>query len=187
MQIELIKENEILETCNMVVRACKYSDFAEFYPPQYFYCTYEEIKEKAENGHFYIVKESDKIIGCGGIDAYCASLTESRIHTIFVEPAYQRKGIGRKIIKFLENDEYAKKATRLEIHSAMSAIPFYRKLGYEHKNGQLNYDESFLVDPMAFDPVKQLFVFHRALRNGKSDFYNFIISSFNLNTVQLKE
>ena len=57
----------------------------------------------------------------------------------FVEPSYQHKGIGRKIIVHLENDEYAKRAKRIEIHSAISAIPFYRKLGYEHKNGDLTY------------------------------------------------
>lgn len=141
MIIELIRENEIQETCDMIVSACKNSAFAKFYPPQpqYFTTTYEEIKEKASNGHFYVVKDNDKIIGCGGIGAYWDSLTESWIHTIFVAPDYQGKGIGRKIIEFLENDEYAKRANRIEIHAAMSAIPFYRKLGYEHKNGQLNY------------------------------------------------
>lgn len=141
MVIELIKENEINETCDMVVRARKYSEFAEFYPSQYFCCSYEEIKTKMENGHFYVVKENGKIVGCGGIGAYWKSLTESWIHTIFVDPDYRRKGIGRKIINFLENDEYAKRANRIEIHSAMSAIPFYRKLGYEHKNGQLIYED----------------------------------------------
>lgn len=141
MIIELIKESEIQETCDMVIRACKYSDFAKFYPSQYFYCTYDEIKMKMDNGHFYVVKENDKIIGCGGIAAYWDSLTESWINTIFVDPEYQRKGVGRKIIAFLENDEYAKRANRIEIHSAMSAIPFYRKLGYEHKNGQLIYSD----------------------------------------------
>ena len=110
----------------MVIRSCKYSDFAEFYPSQYFYCTYDEIKTKMDNGHFYVVKDNGKIIGCGGIATYWDSLTESWIHTIF---------------EFLENDEYAKRANRIEIHAAMSAIPFYRKLGYEHKNGQLIYAE----------------------------------------------
>ena len=141
IKIELIKENEIQATCDMVVRACKYSDFAKFYPPQYFYCTYEEIKTKSEEGHFFVVKESGNIIGCGCIAAYWGSKTESWINTVFVEPQYQGKGIGRKIIEFLENDEYAKRADRIEIHAAMSAIPFYRKLGYEHKNGCLNYSD----------------------------------------------
>ncbi len=66
MTIELIKENEIQETCDMVARACKNSVFAEFYPqqPKYFSIAYDEIKQKAEYGHFYVVKECGKIIGC---------------------------------------------------------------------------------------------------------------------------
>lgn len=77
MNIKLIEENEIQETCDMVIRSCKYSDFAEFYPSQYFYCTYDEIKTKMDNGHFYVVKDNGKIIGCGGIATYWDSLTES--------------------------------------------------------------------------------------------------------------
>lgn len=141
MKFELIKDDEINATCEMVIRACKYSDFSNFYPPKYFYCTYDEVKEKAENGHFYIVKDYDEIVGCGGISSYFGSLTESCLFMIFVEPSSQRKGIGRKIVEFLENDEYAQRAYRIEIHAAISAIPFYRKLGYEHKNGDLFYED----------------------------------------------
>ena len=48
MTIELIKEVEIKETCDMVARACKNSVFAEFYPkqPKYFSIPYDEIKQK---------------------------------------------------------------------------------------------------------------------------------------------
>ncbi len=55
MIIELIKEIEIQEVCDMVVRACKYSDFAKFYP-QYSLdavfedTNYEHIKQHAEYG-----------------------------------------------------------------------------------------------------------------------------------------
>ncbi|MDE5601756.1 MAG: GNAT family N-acetyltransferase [Clostridia bacterium] len=144
MTIELIKQNEIKETCDMIVRACKHSDFAKFYPQcslEFVFedTNFERIKERAEKGHFYVVKDDGKIIGCGGIGAYWESPTECWINTIFVEPAYQRKGIGTKIIEFLENDEYAKRASRIEIHSAIPAVAFYRRLGYEHKNGQLSY------------------------------------------------
>ena len=69
MTIELITENEIQETCDMVARACKNSVFSEFYPHQlkYFSISYDEIKQKAEYGHFYVMKENGKIIGCGCI------------------------------------------------------------------------------------------------------------------------
>ena len=146
MTIELIKENEIQETCDMIARACKDSAFAEFYPQSSIVAVledidYDKIKVKAEYGHFYVVKENSKIVGCGCIGAYWDSLTESWINTIFVEPSHQHKGIGKKIIEHLESDEYAKRANRIEIHSAISAIPFYRKLGYEHKNGDLSYND----------------------------------------------
>lgn len=141
MEIKRITENEMDEICGLIERACKHSVFALFYPPQpqYFTVTREEIAEKAENGHFYVVKENGKLIGCGCIGAYRGSMTESLLNTIFVDPNYQGKGVGKKIIARLENDEYAKRAKRLEIHAAISAIPFYRKLGYEHKNGRLHY------------------------------------------------
>lgn len=146
MIIESIKESEIRQTCEMIERACKNSLFAEFYPQ----CSidymselndFEAIKRRADHGHFYVIKETGKIIGCGGIDAYLDRTTESRINTVFIAPEYQHKGIGKTLIEFLENDEYAKRANRLEIHAAISAIPFYRKLGYEHKNGTLNYHD----------------------------------------------
>lgn len=141
----MIKENEIQTVCELIENGCKNSNFAEFYPKrsQWFSVSYDEIKHKAEYGHFYVVKEDDKIIGCGCIAPYWDSLTESWITSIFVAPEHQRKGIGRKIIEFLEQDEYAKRANRIEIHSAISAIPFYRKLGYEHKGGQLTYRNGY--------------------------------------------
>lgn len=141
MEFELIKENEIETVCKLIENGCKRSNFAEFYPPQskWFSVPYDEIKHKAEYGHFYVVKENGEIIACGCIAPYWDSSTESWITSIFVAPEHQRKGIGRKIIEFLEQDEYAKRANRIEIHSAISAIPFYRKLGYEHKDNQLTY------------------------------------------------
>lgn len=137
----MIKESEIETVCKLIENGCLHSNFAEFYPPQpqWFSVSYDEIKYKAEYGHFYLAKEDDEIVGCGCIAPYYDSLTESWITSICVAPEHQRKGIGRRIIEFLEQDEYAKRANRIEIHSAISAIPFYRKLGYEHKCGQLTY------------------------------------------------
>ena len=153
MTIESIKENEIEETCRMIFRTRRNSVLAEYYPPQSEHLTItldeleRDMKEKMKDGHFYVAKENGAIIGCGGISAYSCSLAESRIHTIFVDPAFERQGIGRRIIEFLEADEYAKRADKIVIHSAISAIPFYRKLGYEHKNGELHFENgTFLLE-----------------------------------------
>lgn len=146
MKFEIIKENEIEETCLMIERACRCSSLANFYPKEYVEGViknqnYDFIKRRMTWTHFYVLKDDDKIIGCGAIGPYWDSLTESCLFTIFVDPDYQGKRYGSKILEGLEKDEYGLRAKTIYVHSAMSAIPFYKKNGYNHKNGQLNYQD----------------------------------------------
>lgn len=143
MKIERIKEEDIPQTVDMIKEACMYSSFATFYPQKYIDMSSNAqiIKSRAEAMHFYVIKEEDKVVACGGIGPYWDSKTDAWIFTVAVAPAYQGKGYGRKIMEVLENDEIAKQSRRIEIHAAMSAIPFYKKLGYEHKNGDLCYQD----------------------------------------------
>lgn len=146
MEIRLIKEDEYALTASMIERATRFSQFAKFYPDksiEYVVESLDEngVRERAKWTHFYVVILENKIIGCGSIGEYWGSKTESSLFSIFVDPDYQNQGIGRKIIETLEKDEYFKRAIRIEIPAAMSAIPFYRKMGYEHKNGELIFDD----------------------------------------------
>ena len=100
-----------------------------------------DISERAAWTHFYVVEEHDTIIGCGAIGPYWGSETESSLFTIFVLPEYQGKGIGRKIIETLEQDEYFLRAKRVEIPASITAVNFYRKLGYDYKKGIDRPDE----------------------------------------------
>lgn len=95
----------------------------------------EQVIERAGWTHFYVFCEEDRIVGCGAIGAYWGSETESCLFNIFVHPSCQGKGIGRSIIETLEADEYARRASRIEIPASITACPFYRKLGYDYKNG----------------------------------------------------
>lgn len=99
------------------------------------------ISERAGWTHFYVVEDNDTIIGCGAIGPYWGSETESSLFTIFVLPEYQGKGIGRKIIETLERDEYFLRAKRVEVPASITAVNFYRKLGYDYKNGVDRPDE----------------------------------------------
>ncbi len=102
------------------------------------------VLERAGWTHFYVVEENDTIIGCGAIGPYWGSETESSLFTIFVLPEYQGRGIGRKIIETLEQDEYFLRAKRVEIPASITAVNFYRKLGYDYKNGVDRLDEEQL-------------------------------------------
>lgn len=92
----------------------------------------ENIIEKAEIRHFYVVCNDEKIIGCGSI-GYDEDKEESCFYTIFVLPEYQGNGIGRLIVKSLEKDEYARKSKKILVPSSITAKSFYLKLGYKRK------------------------------------------------------
>ena len=106
--------------------------------------TPEYIAWRASWTHFYVVCKGESIIGCGAIGPYWGSETESSLFTIFVLPEHQGRGIGRKIVETLERDEYALRAKRIEIPASITACAFYRKLGYDYKNGVNQVDDEGL-------------------------------------------
>jgi predicted GNAT family N-acyltransferase len=67
------------------------------------------------------------------IGPYWDSLTESSFFTIFRDPAYKGQGLGRKIIETLEEDEYFKRADRVEIPASITAVEFYKHFGWGFK------------------------------------------------------
>ena len=97
--------------------------------------TPEDVIQRAGWTHFYVACDNDIIVGCGAIGAYWGKEDESSLFNIFVLPEYQGKGIGRKIIEALEQDEFFLRAKRIEIPASITACEFYKKLGYSHKDG----------------------------------------------------
>lgn len=104
-----------------------------------------DILEKSKWTHFYVVEDDNKIIGCGAIGPYWNKEDESSLFLIFVLPEYQRKGIGTKIIKKLEQDEYFLRAKRIEIPASITATPFYLKMRYTYKNNMKEPDNEGLI------------------------------------------
>lgn len=94
----------------------------------------ELVIKRAEKFHTYVVEINDKIVGVGTIGPRMGSLTESSFYNIYVLPEYQEKGIGKVIVTTLEKDGYYKRADRIEIASSISAMEFYKHMGYGFKN-----------------------------------------------------
>ncbi len=103
------------------------------------------ILERAGWTHFYVACDGEKIVGCGAIGPYWGKEDESSLFTIFVLPAYQGRGIGRKIVETLERDEYFLRAKRVEIPASITGTPFYRRMGYEYKDGVCVPDQEGLL------------------------------------------
>lgn len=93
----------------------------------------ETIRKRAESFHCYTFLDNDKIVGVGMIGPYWGSLTESSFFTIFRDPEYKGKGLGRLIIETLEKDEYFLRADRVEIPASITAVEFYKHFGWDFK------------------------------------------------------
>lgn len=93
----------------------------------------ELIEQRAKWCHVYVLTDEEKIVGVGMIGPYWSSLTESSFFTIFIDPSYKGKGLGRKIIETLKEDEYYKRADRVEIPASITAIEFYKHMGWKFK------------------------------------------------------
>ena len=145
IEIKRFHDTDATETAEMIATTLKISNSRD-YSEQFIEDNIKShnaasLIQRAKKGHFFVARDKEKIVGCGGITGYWGSLTESFIMTVFVLPDYQKLGIGKKIIRTIENDEFFKRAERIEIAASITACDFYKKLGYTNKDATPTVDE----------------------------------------------
>lgn len=148
MNIRRFQDNDASELADVIAKTLRTTNSKD-YSPEYIEndigsLTAEKLIERAGWTHFYVVCDENIIIGCGAIGPYWGKEDESSFFTIFVLPEYQGRGIGRKIIETLEQDEYYLRAKRIEIPASITAVDFYRKMGYDFKDGIAEVDDDQL-------------------------------------------
>ena len=139
MNIRRFREPDAEAAAQVVAVTVKVSNSRD-YPPDYIddliqTHSAQVLLQRAKEGHMYVACDGGRIIGTGTIAPFWGSRTESILLTVFVLPEYQGEGIGRAIIETLEQDEFALRASRIEIPASLTAVGFYRRLGYDCKNG----------------------------------------------------
>ena len=148
MEIRRFQPENAIETAQMIAKTLKTSnskDYSQEYIERIIAShSAEIISERANDGHMYVACDGSRIIGCGAIAGYWGSTTESILMTIFVLPEYQGKGVGRRIIQILEQDEFFLRAKRIEIPASVTAVEFYKKMGYNYKKGIAEMDDEQL-------------------------------------------
>ncbi|ULG74455.1 GNAT family N-acetyltransferase [Macrococcus brunensis] len=149
IQIQIFEKEDADEIVSLIHRSMFETNIADYSEEDLMEdakkFTTDTIIERASWTNFYVFKDSDKIIATGAIGPYWDSTVESSFFTIFVLPEYQGKGVGALIIKTLENDEFYKRAERIEIPASITAVPFYQKYGYSFKNGIDSPDDEGIV------------------------------------------
>jgi len=74
-----------------------------------------------------------------------ASLQDSAIRTVFVDPDYQANGIGTRLVDMIEKVARASSIPKLNVPSSLTAEGFYRKLGYHAVREELHGHERTII------------------------------------------
>lgn len=75
---------------------------------------------------FVVAVQKEKIIGCAALEVYSKRLAE--IRSLVVNPEFQRKGIGSRLVR--ECLKRAKNKKIYEVLSITGAYNFFRHLGF---------------------------------------------------------
>jgi len=85
--------------------------------------TSDHIIEIAKVRNIYVAELNGKIIGT-------ASLENNTICAVYVNINYQNRGIGRKLISFIEDVAKNNSINLLRIHASLTSLNFYYAIGY---------------------------------------------------------
>jgi putative acetyltransferase len=102
--------------------------YADAYPDEaiaFFkeYHSETHILDDAKNGYTIVLEADGGIIGTG-------TLAGTTIGRVFVDPSYQHQGLGKAIMRRLEEKALANGVETLDLSASLVAKPFYDSLGY---------------------------------------------------------
>ena len=157
--------------------------------------TVEKLKDTLKNRKkVFVAIKNNEVVGTAGIDVSWYNPDEYYILTVFVKPENHGEGIGRLLIKAIEDYAIHSNFKKLIIPASITAHEFYYKLGYRYKDDQkiLNEKNMYLMEktfqlqyreikqeelPETLDLVRKVFDEFESpyySKEGVSSFYKFI-------------
>ena len=87
----------------------------------------ERDEQENESIHAYIVENNEVLAVCR---LQMNDETTAQIRYMGVRDDMQGKGLGRKIIQYMEQVAHEKKAKKIILHARENAVEFYKSCGY---------------------------------------------------------
>jgi len=88
----------------------------------------------ANKGHYFVLaKEGEETLGFASYEYNYNQKPQTKIHKIYILPETQGKGIGKKLIDFIEKDakENDSAILSLNVNRFNKALHFYQKIGFQ--------------------------------------------------------
>lgn len=102
--------------------------------------TLEDYVDWSNTGWCYVAEEmvdkEQRTVAYGYLDNDLTLIPEEcecslRIQSVYVEPKYHGKGIGKRLMEELENEARRQKCAKVGIRSTLPAVAFYKAIGYK--------------------------------------------------------
>jgi len=142
--IRLFEEKDAEEVVNLTIRCFKEIN-SLVYPPEVIEFMIsrhnpERIISKAKKTTCLVFEDDCKVIGT-------VSLDKNYIFSLYVNPDYQGKGIGKQLMKSAE-DIIFKEYNNITLNASLNSLIFYEAIGYIKKEEiyQEDYGKTYLME-----------------------------------------
>ena len=72
-------------------------------------------------------------------------LKRDYLRSLFVDPNYQKQGIGKVLVKYMEELAQKNAISGIMLHSSLTAQNFYTALGYDYSEFQMHDEGPFIL------------------------------------------
>ncbi|MHC4124093.1 MAG: GNAT family N-acetyltransferase [Planctomycetota bacterium] len=83
----------------------------------------ENILKDAKEGYMIVLQKTNRIIGTG-------TIVDDEIKRVFVEPAFQKNGLGKLLMQKLEKKALSAGISVIKLHATLLSKKFYDSLNY---------------------------------------------------------
>jgi GNAT superfamily N-acetyltransferase len=128
MKIRKFQKRDAKKVSSLIIKNQR-EVLSKYYPKKVidFFCrrrTPEGILEASKKRDYFVAVERNRILGING-------LKNNKVKTMFVNPKYHKKNIGRRLMENLENIAKKRKIKKLIVHSTPYAERFYKRCGFK--------------------------------------------------------
>lgn len=115
----------------------------------------DSLKKQCDSHHQFILgKIEDVVMSYASFETDYAGQKVTKIHKIYILPAFQGRGSGKVLIEFIRKKALAagNKALRLNVHKNNKAQLFYNKMGFQEiKREVIDIGHGYLMDDVQME------------------------------------
>ena len=104
----------------------------------------KQVAERIANEHILLCFAGGDLIGTAG-------LRRDYLRSMFIEPTYQRQGLGKALVENIEEIARQNAISEIMVHSSVTARQFYDTLGYKFVEFQSYPEGPFVLMRKALD------------------------------------